>query len=212
MWERAARTSEAKFEPGEGSVSTEYEDTPHPPRSLRLLGTLSHKGRGEEIENRTPMTHPATMRLTYQITGAVLLCFAVYVGVEALELRYYSSLGPGPGFFSCWLALILGILAIAMVAEATFGRPDPMPQDFFADLGGYLRMGAVVLSLLLSALLLERIGFRLTMFALYLFLLLALGSHGWIISLAVAAAGSFGVYFVFTQWLSVPLPIGTFGF
>ena len=56
-------------------------------------------------------TSTATMRLTYQITGAVLLCFSIYVGVEALELRYYTSLGPGPGFFSCWLSLILGILS-----------------------------------------------------------------------------------------------------
>jgi putative tricarboxylic transport membrane protein len=158
------------------------------------------------------MTGTATMRLTYQITGAVLLCFSIYVGTEALGLRYYTALGPGPGFFSCWLSLILGILSIAMMAEATFGKPDPMPEDFFADRGGYLRMGAVVLALLLSALLLERIGFRITMFTLYLFLLLALGSHGWITSLLVAMAGSFGVYFVFTQWLSVPLPVGAFGF
>ena len=57
-----------------------------------------------------PMTSTATMRLTYQITGAVLLCFSIYVGVEALDLRYYTSLGPGPGFFSCWLALILGLV------------------------------------------------------------------------------------------------------
>ena len=86
-----------------------------------------------------------------------------------------------------------------------------MPEDFFADLGGYLRMGAVVLSLLLGALLLERIGFRITMFALYLFLLLTLGKNNLIVSLLVAMAGSFGVYFVFTQWLNVPLPVGAFG-
>lgn len=157
-------------------------------------------------------TSTATMRLTYQITGAVLLCFSIYVGVEALELRYYTSLGPGPGFFSCWLALILGFLSVAMMAEATFGKPDPMPEDFFADRGGYLRMGAVVLALLLGALLLERIGFRITMFALYLFLLLTLGKNNLIVSLLVAMAGSFGVYFVFTQWLNVPLPVGAFGF
>ena len=158
------------------------------------------------------MTQTATMRRTYQITGAVLLCFSIYVGVEALELRYYTSLGPGPGFFSCWLALILGFLSVAMMVEATFGNPDPMPDDFFADRGGYLRMGAVVLSLLLGALLLERVGFRITMFALYLFLLLTLGKNNLITSLLVAVAGSFGVFFVFTQWLSVPLPVGAFGF
>ena len=158
------------------------------------------------------MTQTATMRRAHQITGALLLCFSIYVGVEALELRYYTALGPGPGFFACWLSLILGLLSIAMLAEATFGRPEPMPEDFFADLGGYLRMGAVVAALLVGALLLERIGFRLTMFGLYLFLLLTLGSQNIITAILVALAGSFGVYFVFTQWLNVPLPVGVFNF
>jgi putative tricarboxylic transport membrane protein len=158
------------------------------------------------------MMNTANMRRTYQITGSLLLCLSIYIGVEALELRYYSSLGPGPGFFSFWLAILLGILAVAMVAEATFGRPEPMPPDFFADRGGYLRMGAVALAVLASAFLLERLGFRLTMFGVYLFLLLTLGSHNLITTVAVALAGSFGVYFVFTEWLNVPLPAGTFGF
>jgi putative tricarboxylic transport membrane protein len=152
-----------------------------------------------------------TMRRPYQITGALLLCFSIYVGIESLDLSYYSSLGPGPGFFSFWLSLILGLLAVAMIAQATFGRPEPRPADFFTDRGGYLRMGAVALSILASALLLERIGFRITMFGAYLFLLLTLGTHTLITNVLVALAGSFGVYYVFTQWLSVPLPVGAFG-
>src|SRR5260370_38274245 len=38
----------ASNEPGEGSVPTHADArTPHPPRRLRPLGTLSHKGRGK---------------------------------------------------------------------------------------------------------------------------------------------------------------------
>ena len=157
------------------------------------------------------MAGPVNMRRTYQVTGTVLLCLAAYVGYEALALRYYTSLGPGPGFFAFWLALILGVLAVAMVAQATFGRPEPVPPDFLADRAGYLRMGAVVLSLLATALLLERIGFALTMFAVYLFLLRALGKQRWVTSILVALVGSFGVDYVFVRWLKVPLPTGVFG-
>ena len=107
--------------------------------------------------------------------------------------------------------LMVGVLAVAMVAQATFGRPEPVPPDFLADRAGYLRMGAVVLSLLATALLLERIGFALTMFAVYLFLLCALGKQRFVTSLLVALVGSFGVYFVFVRWLNVPLPNGVFG-
>ncbi len=157
------------------------------------------------------MVGALSMRRTYQITGSLLLCFAAYVGFEALELRYYTALGPGPGFFSFWLALILGVLSIIMVAQATFGRPEPMSPDFFADWGGCLRMGAVAVSLLATALLLERLGFRFTMFAVYFFLLRALGRQGTITSLLVAVAGSFGAYYVLVEWLSAPLPVGVFG-
>lgn len=157
------------------------------------------------------MTGPSTMRRTYQVTGAMLACLAVYVGAESLELRYYTSLGPGPGFFAFWLALILGVLAVTMIAQATLGRPEPAPDDLIADRGGYLRMGAVVLALLATALLLERLGFRLTMFAVYLFLLQALGQQRLLTSVVIALAGSFGVYLVFVRWLGVALPTGAFG-
>ena len=72
-------------------------------------------------------------------------------------------------------------------------------------------MGAVALSLLATALLLERIGFRLTMFAVYLFLLRVPGQAALGHQPPGRPVGSFGVYFVFVRWLNVPLPTGVFG-
>jgi putative tricarboxylic transport membrane protein len=152
-----------------------------------------------------------TMRRSYQITGAALLLLAVFVAVESLKLRYYTPLGPGPGFFPFWLAVLLGALAIGMVLQATLGEPEPMPEDFFADRIGYLKMGAVVLALVVVTLALEPLGFCLTMFAVYAFLLLTLGRQRFLVTLLVALGGSFGVYYVFVRWLQVPLPQGLFG-
>ncbi len=152
-----------------------------------------------------------TMRRAYQITGAVLLLFAGFVAAESLNLRYYTSLGPGPGFFPFWLAVVLGALAVAMLLQATLGQPEPMPSDFFSSRSGYMKMGAVALSLVGTALVLERLGFCLTMLAVYLFLLCALGRRGLVVTLLVALFGSFGVYYLFVRWLQVPLPPGVFG-
>jgi hypothetical protein len=58
---------------------------------------------------------------------------------------------------------------------------------------------------------LERLGFCLTMLAVYLFLLRALGRQGLIVTALVALAGSFGVYYLFVHWLQVPLPTGILG-
>ena len=152
-----------------------------------------------------------TMRRAYQITGAVLLLLAAFVAVESLKLRYYTSMGPGPGFFPFWLAVILGALAVTMLVQTTLGQAEPMPADFFASRTGYLKMGAVVLALAGTTALIEPLGFCLTMLAVYLFLLCTLGRQHPIVTAVVSLGGSFGVYYLFVRWLQVPLPRGLFG-
>lgn len=153
-----------------------------------------------------------SMRRPYQITATVLLFLAGFTAFESLQLRYYSKLGPGPGFFPFWLAVLLGVLAITILLQATFGQPEPMPSDFFASRTGYIRMGAVVLALVGTIMLMEPLGFRLTMLAMYVFLLYTFGQRGLTTIALVSLAGSFGVYYVFVQWLQVPLPKGLLGF
>ncbi len=153
-----------------------------------------------------------TMRRTYQITGTLFLLFSAFIAVESLKLRYYTPLGPGPGFFSFWLALIFGGLAIIMILQASFGQAERMPEDFFSDRIGYLRIGAVVLALAFTVYMFEPLGFCLTMFSVCVFLLYALGRQGIIITLLVSVASSFGAFYAFDHWLKVPLPRGMLGF
>jgi putative tricarboxylic transport membrane protein len=134
-----------------------------------------------------------TMRRPYQITGVLIVALAVFIGKDALDLTYYSRLGPGPGFFSFWLALILGVLGIVMVVQATLQASEPMPEDFYPEgAAGYLRIGAIAVALLASALLLEPLGFVLTMVGMYLFVLLTLGVRNIPVIALVTLAGSFG--------------------
>lgn len=136
---------------------------------------------------------------------------ALFLASESLKLRYYTPLGPGPGFFPLWLAALLAILAVAMFCQATFRGAEPMPSDFFADRQGYLRIGAIAASLIAVIGLMEPVGFCLVMLAFYLFLLLVLGRQHPVITAVVALAGSFGMYYVFVHWLKVPLPMGILG-
>ena len=152
------------------------------------------------------------MRRTYQIAGTLFLIFAAFVAYQAMQLRYYTSMGPGPGFFSFWLSLILGGLAIAMILGATFGQPEPMPEDFFCGRGGYLRIGSIILALLFSIFLLEPLGYPLSMLAVCGFLLGYLGRKGIVLTALLSLVSSFGVYYVFDRLLGVPLPRGVLGF
>lgn len=151
------------------------------------------------------------MKRPYQIAGLVLLLLAVFIGYEALKLKYYTSLGPGGGFFPFWLSICLGISAVVMIYQATFKQSDPMPEDFFADAKGYLRIGAIILGCMAFVFLLDWLGFRLVMIGVYVFLLSALGRQNPIVTTLIALVGSFGVFQLFTEVLQVPLPIGVFG-
>ena len=153
-----------------------------------------------------------TMKRPYQIAGGVFILLAAFLGWESLELKFYTYLGPGPGFFPLWLSLALGALAILMVLQATVRRPDPIPADFFASRAGYLRVGAIVAALAAATGLMNLLGFQLTMLGIILFLLLALGRPSWPVTLLVSVAGSFGCFYLFNQFLKVPLPTGFFGF
>ena len=91
------------------------------------------------------------MRLAHRIAGAVLLALALFLGAVAFRLSYYSSLGPGPGFFPLWLCGLLAILALAMIAQATLGGDGPLPVDFFPDRTGALRIAVAILALFATA-------------------------------------------------------------
>ena len=73
------------------------------------------------------------------------------------------------------------------------------------------KMAIVVGALGGVVVLLEPLGFRLTMLAMYLLVLYGLGRRDLLLSPLIALLGSFGAFHVFTQWLAVPLPTGIFG-
>ena len=151
------------------------------------------------------------MRRVHQATGLILLMLALFFGFEAAGLTYYTRIGPGPGFFPLWLAIILGTLSLGMLVLAT-REAEPLPADFFPPAGSWLRIGAVAASLFLTAAFLARFGFIATMLAFYLFLLSVLGRRSLVETIALALIGSFGVYYVFTHHLGRPLPAGLISF
>ena len=156
------------------------------------------------------------MKRPYQITAVVVFLFAAFIAQQSLELKYYTSLGPGPGFFPFWLAIIMMVLAGFMFYHATFGESAPMPDDFWASKNGYLKALAVIVSIIFVVWMMDELGFRLTMAVFFAFLLLTLGRRkgivGWVTMAAVTAGGSWGAFWLFNDMLQVPLPAGMFGF
>jgi putative tricarboxylic transport membrane protein len=126
-------------------------------------------------------------------------------------LQFYTRLGPGAGFFPFWLAVVFGILSVLMFRDAVSKPRQALPADFFPSRTGLVRIVGILLGLAVVALVLEPLGFRLTMLLFYLTLLYLLGTRNAIVAMLVALAGSFGVHHVFVHLLKVPLPVGLFG-
>ena len=146
-----------------------------------------------------------------RIVWGILLVFGGFVIRESLELSYYGTdFGPGPGFFSFWLGVLLIILSLIQIAGTFRGPRESLPEDFIPGGDGIKRMLCILGALVASLLLMKPLGFSLTMLAFCVFLFRTLGSQSWWLTLTLAVAGSFGLFYVFGL-LQVILPTGLFG-
>jgi len=152
------------------------------------------------------------MRRIDTIVWGVLLAFGAFVLHESLKHRYYSSdFGPGPGFFSFWLGILLMVLSVVQIVM-TWRRPaESLPAGFFPNREGVKRMVSILGAMAASLFLMNTLGFSLTMMGFCIFLLRRLGQQSWWLTLVLAVVASFGTVYVFGL-LQVMLPKGFLGF
>lgn len=171
----------------------------------------------------TQTTEPAgSTRILMIATPAALMVLALAVIFTSNGLGYWTTLGPGPGFFPFWIGILLGTSSLVWLVQALRGNPNVVPQPEEAVIPDTAVLSTaptakkrpiwiVLLSLVAVASLLEILGFQLSMFAFLLFQLKFQGGRKWVSSLIIAVAGSFGVYHLFTDLLQVTLPTSSIG-
>ena len=152
------------------------------------------------------------MRRGWQVACVCLLGIFIPALITSLGYSLTDALGPGPGFFPFWLSLIGIALTGAMLVQLARGRIfADAAVEILPDRQAALQAGAVLVALTVAGVLLEPLGFRLTMLPFIAGLLVVLGARSLIAIALTAIAGSFGVFHVFYYWLKVPLPIGALG-
>jgi len=159
---------------------------------------------------------PSGMRRGRQLTGLIMLLICLVTLWEALKLSLFDRLGPGPGFFPFWLALIgavLCALVLLQVSRMPAVRPDPaQPAAPIFPRGDMAWRAAAILGVsVLGTALLEPLGFRLAIMIFSACLLVALGVRRWWAVALFAVVAGFGLFHVFNNWLDVLLPVGMFG-
>lgn len=157
------------------------------------------------------------MRQGRLVATGVMLAFCLFAAWQSWLLPLTDRLGPGPGFFPFWMALIgialaIGLLVVTAVEPAAASTEPPDGEERILPHGpGASRWFAIVALLAAAAAAMEFAGFRMTMLVFNAALAIALGERRWWVIALFAVLGSVGVFYVFTTWLDVLLPVGIFG-
>lgn len=138
--------------------------------------------------------------------GLALLALAAWILVESRQLPFGSTARPGPAFLPVLIGVALVLVGLALVAvqrrSAPLGALD-WPEKAHA--------ACIFLAAVFAALVIDRLGFRLTTLAILLFLLGVLERQHPLAVVALALLGSWGSFWLFNHALGVPLPRGPWG-
>jgi putative tricarboxylic transport membrane protein len=145
----------------------------------------------------------ASASALFWLAVGILVCYG------ASRLGLGSVTEPGSGFIFFWSGLILVILSLMVLVDSVRSSEDTVQE--MGELN-WAKIALVLLSLLLYAFFLERLGFVLTTFVLLSFLLGWIEATNWGRSLAVAGAAALACFAIFELWLKIRLPKGIFGF
>jgi len=144
---------------------------------------------------------------TDRASAIALIIFALLVIWESRQLPLGTLRQPGPAFIPILLALLLLMFAVFLVL--TSSRAPSLSSVTWTEWRHAL---AILAASLFSVFAIERLGYRLTVLLVLVFLVKLLYHLSLIVSLSIAFTLSFGSFFLFYTVLRVPLPQGPFGF
>ncbi|MBI3635915.1 MAG: tripartite tricarboxylate transporter TctB family protein [Candidatus Rokubacteria bacterium] len=142
---------------------------------------------------------------TDRVAGAALALLAVLVMWESRRLPLGTFHNPGPAYVPALLALLL--LGFGTVI---FFRGSLAPMLAEVGWSEWRHAVAILGACAFTALVLERLGYRLTMAIAMLFLVAVIEKKNLVLSVVFAVAMAWGTYFVFDTVLRVQLPRGPF--
>lgn len=141
-----------------------------------------------------------------QVVGSAFAAFSLLVLWETRSIPFGFLAEPGPGAVPVLLAFTLLACGIAV---AIGGRAGKRMAD--VQWTEWRHAVAILGTCAFMALALERLGYRVTIFAALLLLASVVEKKGWIAGLVFASGFSLGTYYLFNTLLRVPLPQGPFG-
>jgi len=140
-----------------------------------------------------------------------MLIFSIIIAYTSWQMPQRVEFGPGMGFLPFWLAVLMAVLSVLLLFDASVrksvsaGNPFPTPQAL-------RNVGLVIAGLGVFIAVLPAIGFAVSTVLYIAFLLAIVQKAPWLKSAIVALLSTGGLYLVFEILLEVKLPKNIFGF
>lgn len=145
--------------------------------------------------------------------GIVIFLFGGLTALLSLKMPIGTFRMPGTGMFPLILGIILMVLSVVFILKIFFqGRKEQVKREaHIKSSESPLQMILFLGAMALATLFFNQLGYPLTSFLLMVALLRILGMKRWGLNILISLVTSVGSYFVFVQWLRIPMPKGWIG-
>ena len=141
------------------------------------------------------------------VSGLVLVAVAGYILWLNRKFPVGTLADPGPGYVPMLLAICLGVIGLLVAIMG--GRSARLAEIRWPEA---VRAVIILAACTVAGLALEYIGYRLTIFAFLVFFIGPIERKGPVPVVLVSGGFSLVSYYIIGDLLSVPLPVGPWGF
>lgn len=140
-----------------------------------------------------------------------MVWFLIGLGFSLGGTRY--GLGPltapGPGFLPFVVGVVLSLLSIGLFVMTLRTKNGQQGKvNFWKEKKSWKNILYSLLSLIFFLVLLDHLGYIVTTFVFFVYLIKFVGKKRWGPCILIAILGTFISYLIFGLWLEIPLPQG----
>lgn len=148
-----------------------------------------------------------------EISGAIaIFLFGMLTLFFSLRMPVGTFRAAGSGMFPLCLGILLMLLSGIHLIKIFFQGKQPAEKKPQSEIPGSAKQVILFIgAIALATLLFNPLGFPLMSFLLMLALLRVLGMKRWSHTVSISILAAAASYFLFVQWLQIPLPKGWIG-
>jgi putative tricarboxylic transport membrane protein len=147
------------------------------------------------------------------VVGIVIFLFGGATALLSLKMPIGTFRMAGTGMFPLLLGILLMFLSCIFFLKLFYqGKKTTVRRDSVAEVrGSPIQLILFFGTMVLATAFFNQLGYPLTSFLLLVALLRTLGMKQWIPNILLSFMTAVASYFLFVQWLQIPLPKGFIG-